>query len=50
MRTDHRVNLEMRCLFCFENITICDVIRAVLIENENFLPGIPKYKVFYEFL
>ena len=42
MRTENRVNLEMRCLFCFENITICDAIHAVLIENEKFRLGITK--------
>ena len=50
MRTHNRANLEMRRLFCFENITMCDAIHAVLIENEKFLPGITKYNVFYEFL
>ena len=35
MRTDNRASLEMRCLFSFEKITICDTIHAVLIENEN---------------
>ena len=50
MRTENRANLEMRCLFCFEDITICDSIYAALIENEKFLQGISKCNVFYEFL
>ena len=48
MRTEDRANLEMRCLFRFENIAICDAIHAVLIENEKFLLGITKYNVFYK--
>ena len=33
MRTENRADLEMRCIFCFENTAICDAIHAVLIEN-----------------
>ena len=47
MRTENHANMEMRCLICFENITICE---AVLIENEKFLLGKTKYNAFYEFL
>ena len=47
MRAENRANLEMRC---FENITICDAIQAVLIENEKFPLGITKCNVLYEFL
>ena len=50
MHTEKRTNMEMRRLFYFENITICDAINAVLIENEKFILGITKYNVFYEFL
>ena len=50
MRTEDRANLEMRCLLCFANITICDAIHAVLIENEKFPLGMTKYNDFYEFL
>ena len=50
MRTENRANLDMRCLLCFEDNTICDTIHAVLIENEKFILGITKYNVFYEFL
>ena len=33
MRNENRANLEMRYLFYFENITTCEAIHAVLIEN-----------------
>ena len=31
MRTENRANLEMRRLFCYENIAIYDAIHAVFI-------------------